>query len=336
MGACYRAFRYIANIYHSAMRVLLINAHPSVKYLFGSWIWLYFLDFFILTSFIYYLDISFWIFDIWEAASILQLVFLIVVSLKSPSYTVRDQYDEAALALLGDPSLEMKKKVSGAVCQLCNSTRPLRSYHCSICGRCVIRHDHHSLTINQCIGYGNQIFYFLFLLASIVSYLTWWYAVVRWITIAFITNHVWLCLFGTSISLFHTFLSIAEAKPLLRNVFDNLTQFEATYFYRLPYLRNEELSFQNPFQSSPFRSFLEFFHISGLDYISADVVSSRDDTLPNKVSSQKRSWGSMFLESASRFIGIKPEELQAPDSILDEPPLGPAISSLTPLAHATL
>lgn len=48
-------------------------------------------------------------------------------------------------------------------CNSCRLWRPYRCGHCNICGRCVLRKDHHCLFVGACIGQGNARFFVVFL-----------------------------------------------------------------------------------------------------------------------------------------------------------------------------
>lgn len=57
---------------------------------------------------------------------------------------------------------------TGTVCHECNIVQPLRSHHCSICGKCVARRDHHNVWIGACIGHKNLKIVVLFLFYSLL------------------------------------------------------------------------------------------------------------------------------------------------------------------------
>ena len=53
--------------------------------------------------------------------------------------------------------LKMERK-----CLRCQSVKPPRTHHCSVCGRCVMKMDHHCPWMNNCIGLRNMKQFVLF------------------------------------------------------------------------------------------------------------------------------------------------------------------------------
>ncbi|RZC73268.1 hypothetical protein C5167_048750 [Papaver somniferum] len=54
-------------------------------------------------------------------------------------------------------------------CRKCNQVKPPRCHHCSICGRCVLKMDHHCVWVVNCIGALNYKFFLLFLLYTFLE-----------------------------------------------------------------------------------------------------------------------------------------------------------------------
>ncbi|PAV86959.1 hypothetical protein WR25_25625 [Diploscapter pachys] len=48
-------------------------------------------------------------------------------------------------------------------CDKCKMIKPDRAHHCSICGLCVLKFDHHCPWVNNCVNYHNYKFFLLFL-----------------------------------------------------------------------------------------------------------------------------------------------------------------------------
>ena len=47
-------------------------------------------------------------------------------------------------------------------CETCHIIRDLRVFHCSRCGRCIQRHDHHCPWTSKCVGRYNKYFFYIF------------------------------------------------------------------------------------------------------------------------------------------------------------------------------
>lgn len=50
---------------------------------------------------------------------------------------------------------------ASSMCWQCNRRRPERAHHCSICGHCFMRMDHHCPWIANCVGFKNQKYFIL-------------------------------------------------------------------------------------------------------------------------------------------------------------------------------
>ena len=58
----------------------------------------------------------------------------------------------------------IKTKIKWSKCKKCNEIKPLRTHHCSICGTCNFKMDHHCPWINNCVGQNNHRYFLLFIL----------------------------------------------------------------------------------------------------------------------------------------------------------------------------
>ena len=55
-------------------------------------------------------------------------------------------------------------------CVTCNIYRPFRTSHCDDCGCCIERFDHHCVYIGICIGKKNHLFFYCYLLSTLLLF----------------------------------------------------------------------------------------------------------------------------------------------------------------------
>lgn len=75
-------------------------------------------------------------------------------------------------AWMGMTTVTAKSTGKPRFCKKCRCVKPDRSHHCSSCGRCVLKMDHHCPWLATCVGLRNYKPFLLFL--TYVSLFCWW------------------------------------------------------------------------------------------------------------------------------------------------------------------
>lgn len=87
--------------------------------------------------------------------------------LANVNYELSDEDKEMIKSLL---VVERKKtNMRFRECRTCRLFKPDRSHHCSMCGRCVLRMDHHCPWVSNCIGWNNYKYFMLMIFYGLLD-----------------------------------------------------------------------------------------------------------------------------------------------------------------------
>eukprot|EP00211_Chloroparvula_japonica_P006149 CAMPEP_0119145782 /NCGR_PEP_ID=MMETSP1310-20130426/38008_1 /TAXON_ID=464262 /ORGANISM="Genus nov. species nov., Strain RCC2339" /LENGTH=348 /DNA_ID=CAMNT_0007137623 /DNA_START=54 /DNA_END=1097 /DNA_ORIENTATION=+ len=108
-----------------------------------------------------------------------------------------------------DP-LRLDRKLQS--CLVCNQYKPMRSHHCSKCGSCSLRMDHHCMWTLSCIGYRNHKVFLLFVFhAALASIMAFLFCLMRLYIIIVITAHTYNDMYAHVLPIFVTTFITAGA-----------------------------------------------------------------------------------------------------------------------------
>ena len=95
-----------------------------------------------------------------QAFFLVSLITFMLAWLRDPGYIQKESsLDFLELLENFDPN---------SLCAECEVIRTQRSRHCNICNKCVNRFDHHCPWIDNCIGAGNHVWFYLYIISTFV------------------------------------------------------------------------------------------------------------------------------------------------------------------------
>lgn len=108
----------------------------------------------VLQIFFIFRYLKIWEISLYAALVIGCLTFFTIAACIEPGYVRNQQVDFKDMLNVID---------STQLCPDCCTIRTSRSRHCSVCGHCVERFDHHCPWINNCVGVRNHNYFFFYI-----------------------------------------------------------------------------------------------------------------------------------------------------------------------------
>lgn len=115
---------------------------------------------FLLTSVVvgicYYIGLPWW----WNTSPTFT-VFLVILG----NWLLLNVTFHYFMATFTDPGKPPEGIIPNAygICKKCMAPKPPRTHHCSVCKTCILKMDHHCPWLNQCVGFWNHRYFFLYM-----------------------------------------------------------------------------------------------------------------------------------------------------------------------------
>ena len=138
----------------------------------------------------------------------------------------KKNYNSASLEIM---NINQQNNYYNKICDVCNSKKHLRAYHCKICDKCILFKEEHCPFVINCIGFENLQYFINFLFWSIYALIFYEIYCIKY----FISLEIKM-----SMSIFVIFISdftfnivilkilIQKLFKLLNNIYTNTTQYE--------------------------------------------------------------------------------------------------------------
>jgi len=104
-----------------------------------------------------------YIVSVGEWAEVHAVMFIFLVAMAVISHLQVMFSDPGTVPRNAQPLTRSDPSQPETICGRCDAYKPTRAHHCRICGRCIVRMDHHCPWMNNCVGWANQKHFCLFL-----------------------------------------------------------------------------------------------------------------------------------------------------------------------------
>ena len=127
---------------------------------------------FLLVQLILYFDLGVgkWLSDILNALFTSTVMLFLICWLKDPGYLVKSE--ELNFQTVIELASNLQENFRRVICSECELIRTYRSRHCQVCSRCVDKFDHHCPWINNCVGSGNFLLFYVYLISTLLFLLS--------------------------------------------------------------------------------------------------------------------------------------------------------------------
>jgi len=109
------------------------------------------------------------------------IIFLLVISYLRAVFT--------SSAVVDNPPPSYLNSGPYNRCAKCTALKPLRTHHCSICQKCILKMDHHCPWVGNCVGFHNYKFFCLFIFYADIGCIVFIVGIWRSLRTIFSTGH---------------------------------------------------------------------------------------------------------------------------------------------------
>jgi hypothetical protein len=161
-------------------------------------------------------------------------------------------------------------------CDICKTFKCIRSMHCYTCDKCILRYEFHSEWFNTCIGAQNYFIYIQILKNLFAIFFVLIIGIIIGIidsdSIFYTRKRIFFMIPFLLIQTYMLFKLKKFTGRILSNANQNITQYERSYWGKLPYLwKNTSKEFFNPFDKGVKVNRLEvYMAYSNPDYVSLE------------------------------------------------------------------